>query len=78
MRNMNFDILKDLDHSSLTAVSFTKAAKVHSGFVTKAKGKGGSLCNCKGKCVNNKCSCKSNRAACSTKCHPGNVSCVNK
>ena len=35
------------------------------------KGKGGSLY--KGKCVNNKCSCKSNGAACSTKCHPGKV-----
>ena len=78
MRNMNFDILKDLDHSSLTAVSFTKAAKVHSGFVTKAKGKGGSLCNCKGKCVNNKYSCNSIGAACSANCHPGNMSCVNK
>ena len=33
MRNMEFEMLKDLDYTSLQTTAFTKAAKVNSGFV---------------------------------------------
>ena len=74
-RNMRFEDIETVEPSRLDKVAFTKAARESSGFIAK---KDASVCQCKGKCNNNKCSCKKNNLACSTKCHPESKLCINK
>ena len=64
MRNMSDPDVESTQLSTLEKVAFTKAARECSGF--KAK-KDFSICQCKGKCNTNKCSCRKNNLACSTK-----------
>ena len=54
-RNMRYDDVESVQPSDLQKVAFTKAARDCSGFLTK---KDSSVCQCKGACSNNKCSCK--------------------
>ena len=75
-RNVLFNDLESADPTSMEKIAFTKASRDISGF-TKPN-ESATICNCKGKCVNNRCSCRKNKLNCSTKCHTEFVNCSNK
>ena len=77
LRNVRFEDLENTDPSSLERIAFTKASRDVSGFANPTK-VGASICNCKGNCSNNRCSCRKNNIKCSTKCHPDEATCLNK
>ena len=77
-RNVKFDDLETTDATKLKQIAHTKASREVAGFINpKTTNKTSSVCKCKGPCTSFKCSCNRGFIKCSTKCHPGNTSCLN-
>ncbi|CAF1146439.1 unnamed protein product [Rotaria magnacalcarata] len=62
----NFRDLRDVDSTTLPAMTFIQACKVYlsAGLITRTE-----ACNCNGKCSTKKCRCRAAKVQCGTKCH---------
>ncbi|CAF2088092.1 unnamed protein product [Rotaria magnacalcarata] len=62
----NFRDLRDVDSTTLPAMTFIQACKVYlsAGLITPTE-----ACNCNGKCSTKKCRCRAAKVQCGTKCH---------